>query len=164
MLHVCARVASPSHCVRQRKRWAIYAHLHKPRRHSRKYHSSLKQESNNGSEATQSEMKQGQSLQLLFDGSTRGDQKAINCQRPIHSLSISQLQTRKGSDCTMGSKELLLSLMHGALAAMKAYDLECVSMDCQWHEACSPDCQKCLPVLIAPGVDEIALFVLASCQ
>ena len=109
-------------------------------------------------------MKQGQSLQLLFNGSTTYDQKDIYCQRPIHSLSISQLQTRKSSDCTMGTKELLLSQMHGSLAAMKQYDLESVSMDCQWPETWSPACRKCLPVLIAPVVEEIALFVLASCQ
>ena len=45
--------------------------------------------------------------------------------------------------------------MHGALAAMKQYDLESVSMDSQ---------SKCFPLLIAPVVDEIALFVLASCE
>ncbi len=101
---------------------------------------------------------------MLFDGSTTRDQKVINCQRPIHGLSISQLQTRKDSDCTMGTKELLLSPMHGALAAMKHYDLECVSMDFQWPSTWSPDCQKCLPVLVSPGVDEIPLLVLASCQ
>ena len=37
-------------------------------------------------------------------------------------------------------------------------------MDFQWILTWSLDCQKSLPVLVAVGVDEIPLLVLASCQ
>ena len=79
---------SVSLCAKQLKRWVTYAHLHRLWREFRKYHSSSRQESNNGPGMTQSELMQGQSLQLLFDGFTRCDQTAIHCQRLTHSDSI----------------------------------------------------------------------------
>ena len=137
--------------------------LHRPWRHLSKISKLIEARSNRGSGLTPSEMTQDPSLQLLLDGSTTCDQQAINCQRPIHRSSTSQLQTRKGGDCTMGTRESLLLLMHGAPAKMKHDDLECVSMDLQWPSTWSPDCQECSPIFLAPCVDQMPLYVLPSC-
>ena len=88
MLSVCAGVASLFHCVRNSGSAGPPMPICTGYGDSFENNSSLRQESNNGPGMTQSELMQGQSLQLLFDGFTRCDQTAIHCQRLTHSDSI----------------------------------------------------------------------------
>ena len=109
-------------------------------------------------------MTQDPILQLLVYESTTCGQQEQNCQRPIHRWSTPQLQTRKGIDCNMGTRETLHLLIPSAPAKMRHDDLECVNMDLQWPSTWSPNCQECSPIFLSPCVDQMPLYVLPSCQ